>query len=318
MKNAKVLAVLLGCAVIACGASSCSLLGGDEPAEQVIVDDTPTQAAKADATPTSAPETESSAEEVKPAESQTSIQLPNDTWTQKTNDPKMQMFESPDQGKILIIHGEGEDLSTAIMPDNEDLAITLLKGEGLELGTDFEIGAYQNVDVNGARVISYRVRYVNAEKSEGKIYSMFKYIKNESEYYTIQADVKKEDPDLAAAVQKSIDSFRILTDSALKTAAETPAFSEGQGNSGGAPAVPQDSSAYTEEQLADTNQTRTIYRNSDGYPIVITPKDDGNWTDTDGNTYHFTSDNDVYDQNDVDYYYHGEPGNVRFMSTQQE
>ena len=97
----------------------------------------------------------------------------------------------------------------------------------------------------------------------------------------------------------------------LKEAAEAPVSAGSQESSGGSE---QSSSGYTEEQLSDTNQTRTIYRNSDGYPLLITPKDDGNWTDTDGNTYRFTSDQDVYDQNDVDYYYHGEPGNVRFMT----
>ena len=69
----------------------------------------------------------------------------------------------------------------------------------------------------------------------------------------------------------------------------------------------------TQEQLTDTSQTRTIYRNSDGHPLVITPDGNGNWVDFDGNTYRFVNNEDVYDQNDVDYYWHGEGADVYYM-----
>ena len=73
------------------------------------------------------------------------------------------------------------------------------------------------------------------------------------------------------------------------------------------------SAGFTAEQLRDTNQTRTIYRNSDGHPLVITPDGNGNWKDFDGNTYRFANNEDVYDQNDVDYYWHGEGADVYYM-----
>ena len=60
-------------------------------------------------------------------------------------------------------------------------------------------------------------------------------------------------------------------------------------------------------------KTRTIYRNSDGHPLVITPDGNGNWVDFDGNTYRFVNNEDVYDQNDVDYYWHGEGADVYYM-----
>ena len=65
------------------------------------------------------------------------------------------------------------------------------------------------------------------------------------------------------------------------------------------------------------DQTRTIYRNSDGYPLVIYPNGDGTWCDDDGNTYDFANGEDVYDENGVDYYYHGEPAYVRYMPKNQ-
>ena len=73
----------------------------------------------------------------------------------------------------------------------------------------------------------------------------------------------------------------------------------------------------TDDPDYDTDQTRTIYRNSDGYPLVIYPNGDGTWCDDDGNTYDFANGEDVYDENGVDYYYHGEPAYVRYMPKNQ-
>ena len=71
---------------------------------------------------------------------------------------------------------------------------------------------------------------------------------------------------------------------------------------------------FTNEQLSNTDETRTIYRNSDGHPIVVTPDGNGNWGDFDGNTYRFTGESDVYDQNDESYYWHGEAADVYYMT----
>ena len=51
----------------------------------------------------------------------------------------------------------------------------------------------------------------------------------------------------------------------------------------------------------------------DVHPLVITPDGNGNWVDFDGNTYRFVNNEDVYDQNDVDYYWHGEGADVYYM-----
>ncbi len=312
MKNRIRLTILAAAVFLAAGLSSCSFFGEKEPEEQVIVDDTPTPEPVNTATPTPTIVPDAQSTTYNSSNKNVAIEMPDATWSNKTDDPKMLRFESPEKGKILILHGEGEDLNTAIMPDNEDLANTLLMGEGLVQAEDFEILTYSNQKVNDADVISYLVHYTNSEKSSGRFYTQYKYLKNANEYYSIAADVYQDDPELLAAVQKSVDSFRITGESTLKAASEAQPAAEAPADSGSGGEA--SSEGYTEEQLADTNQTRTIYRNSDGHPLVITPKDDGNWTDTEGNTYRFTSESDVYDQNDVDYYYHGEPGNVRFMS----
>ena len=82
--------------------------------------------------------------------------------------------------------------------------------------------------------------------------------------------------------------------------------SSGTTNSGG----------FTEEQLSNTDATRTIYRNSDGHPIVIQPDGNGSWVDFDGNTYNFANDEDVYAEDGTDYYWHGEAADVYYMPVQ--
>ena len=51
--------------------------------------------------------------------------------------------------------------------------------------------------------------------------------------------------------------------------------------------------------------------------IRDSPNGDGTWCDDDGNTYDFANGEDVYDENGVDYYYHGEPAYVRYMPKNQ-
>lgn len=76
------------------------------------------------------------------------------------------------------------------------------------------------------------------------------------------------------------------------------------------------SGGFTDEQLSNTDETRTIYRNSDGHPLVIQPDGNGNWVDFDGNTYSFADEQDAYDTDGNSYYWHGEAADVYYMPVQ--
>ena len=76
------------------------------------------------------------------------------------------------------------------------------------------------------------------------------------------------------------------------------------------------SGGFTDEQLSNTDETRTIYRNSDGHPLVIQPDGNGNWVDFDGNTYSFADEQDAYDEDGNSYYCHGEAADVYYMPVQ--
>ena len=289
MKNKKILAILTISAIVSAAATGCSF-GGDEPEEQVVVTETPAPEATATPTPepTIAPDVQDST--YTSSNGAVSIKLPDATWSNKADEADMLSFESPEQGKILILHGQGEeDMSSAMLPDTQDLAVALEQASDLAEGT---------------------------------------------EYYNICGSVVDEAS--YAGVKAAVDSFGIAGESSLKAAAPvqssdsadgstegstdgstdgtqsagTDSASSGDGSSDG---TITNSGGFTQEQLTDTNQTRTIYRNSDGHPLVITPDGNGNWVDFDGNTYRFVNNEDVYDQNDVDYYWHGEGADVYYM-----
>lgn len=368
MRNKRILAI----SAIAISASvfmaACGF-GGADPDESVAVSVTPTPVAtEAPApTPTIAPNVQATT--YTSADKSVAINLPNATWANKTDETNTLSFESPDEGNILILHGQGEDtMAATVIPSSQDMATSLEQADGDKTeGTDFEIQEYNSKDVNGIGVYTYTTKMLNTEKSNGSLYVLHKVIANDTEYYSIEASVKKED--VLSEVKAAVDSFQILGDSSLKEAAPKQAaaqtktdnvkassdanaaagtdsnaagadasaaaadssaadttgstdgssdgsesYDDGSGDSG---STISNSAGFTDEQLSNTDETRTIYRNSDGHPLVITPDGNGSWVDFDGNTYNFTSDEDAYDENGTSYYWHGEGADVYYMPVPQ-
>lgn len=368
MRNKRILAI----SAIAISASvfmaACGF-GGADPDESVAVSVTPTPVATETPapTPTIAPNVQATT--YTSADKSVAINLPNATWANKTDETNTLSFESPDEGNILILHGQGEDtMAATVIPSSQDMATSLEQADGDKTeGTDFEIQEYNSKDVNGIGVYTYTTKMLNTEKSNGSLYVLHKVIANDTEYYSIEASVKKED--VLSEVKAAVDSFQILGDSSLKEAAPKQAaaqtktdnakassdanaaagtdsnaagadasaaaadssaadttgstdgssdgsesYDDGYGDSG---STISNSAGFTDEQLSNTDETRTIYRNSDGHPLVITPDGNGSWVDFDGNTYNFTSDEDAYDENGTSYYWHGEGADVYYMPVPQ-
>ena len=362
MRNKRLLAI----SAIAISASvfmtACSF-GGDgktDKTETVEVTDTPTpevtQAPTETPVPTISPNVQSTT--YTSADKSIAINLPDATWANKTDETDMLSFESPEQGNILILHGQGEDtMAATVVPSTQDMAVSLEQADGDKVnGTDFEIQEYSANDVNGIGVYSYTTKMLNTDKSNGNLYVVHKVFANDTEYYTIDAGVKTEDA--LASVKAAVESFQILGDSTLKEAAPQQAPIENtaqtDANTGDAAAQPAadantgdaaangstdaaatdgtanaaatdnsdssgtatNSGGFTEEQLTNTDETRTLYRNSDGHPFVITPDGNGNWVDSDGNVYNFIDEQDAYDAEGNSYCWHGEAADVYYMPVQ--
>ncbi|SCH34531.1 Uncharacterised protein [uncultured Blautia sp.] len=379
MKNKKFIALLAMTVALSGVMTACSFGGGKEDSVVVESTPTPTPAKKATATPTVAADAQNTTYTSK--DKSVAIKLPDATWANKSDETDMLSFESPDQGKILILHGSGADLESAVIPNSQDMAVSMTQAENMVNGTDFEIQDYKSDQKDGINIYSYTVKYKDTTKSDGYVYAINKYFVNDSEYYSLVASVKKEDA--LKKVQESVDSFAILGDSTLKSAANgsaaktagkgnAAASSDGSASSDGTAAdgtssdgtaasdgsTSSDGSAaadgsstdgsstadgttsdgssdgstssagsssgaivnggFTDEQLGNTDETRTIYRNSDGKPRVIVPDGNGAWMDNEGNRFTFSSqyDCDVYEEDGTSFYWHGEAADVYYMPVQ--
>ena len=379
MKNKKFIA-LLAMTVALSGVMTACGFGGDKE-DSVVVESTPTPtpAKKAKVTPTVAADAQNTTYTSK--DKSVAIKLPDATWANKSDETDMLSFESPDQGKILILHGSGADLESAVIPNSQDMAVSMTQAENMVNGTDFEIQDYKTEQKDGGiNIYSYTVKYKDTTKSDGYVYAINKYFVNDSEYYSIVASVKTEDA--LKKVQESVDSFAILGDSTLKSAATGSAAksagksdsaakdstasgdssaagttSDGTSSDGSTSAdgsIASDGSTssdgntssdgttsdgtstdgstssdgsssgaivnggFTDEQLSNTDETRTIYRNSDGKPRVIVPDGNGKWMDNEGNRFTFSSeyDCDVYEEDGTSFYWHGESADVYYMPVQ--
>ena len=183
-------------------------------------------------------------------------------------------------------------MSSAVIPSTEDMANSLEKAAGLSPASEYEIQNYTASDVNGVNVYSYNVKYHKPEKTDGVIWTVKRVYANDGEFYNIEASIKKDDENLLKKLQDTVASFQILGDSSLKSAAPQQAegntdgststegqtgegtsdsTSSGEGTSEGSSSGTTNSGGFTDAQLSDTSQTRTIYRNSDGQPLVICP-----------------------------------------------
>lgn len=105
MRNKRILAI----SAIAISASvfmaACSF-GGSNPDESVAVSVTPTPVATETPAPTATIAPNVQATTYTSADKSVAINLPNATWANKTDEADTLSFESPDEGKILILHGQ--------------------------------------------------------------------------------------------------------------------------------------------------------------------------------------------------------------------
>ena len=358
MKNKKLLAMTAMVITASVLMSACSFGGNDKKEDTPAVAVTPTAEPTATPAPTIEPTIAPNVQSTTytSADKSIAINLPDATWSNKSDETDMVSFESPNVGNILILHGQGEDtMASTVIPSTQDMAVSLDQADGDKVnGTDFEIQDYTSNDVNGIGVYSYTTKMLNTDKSGGDLYVVHKVFANDTEYYNIEASVKSEDA--LDSIKAAVASFQILGDSSLKEAAPKQAAAPAADNSSadnaadnsGAAAsdnagntdasasadgttadasqaadngtastdTSTNSGGFTDEQLSNTDETRTIYRNSDGHPLVIQPDGNGNWVDFDGNTYSFADEQDAYDANGNSYYWRGEAADVYYMPVQ--
>ena len=129
------------------------------------------------------------------------------------------------------------------------------------------------------------MKYKDTTKSDGYVYAINKYFVNDSEYYSLVASVKKEDA--LKKVQESVDSFAILGDSTLKSAANgsaaktagkdnAAASSDGSASADGNAAASSDgaadgTTAATEAHLQTEVQHLTEHLQTEAVHLMVLP-----------------------------------------------
>ena len=353
MKNKKFIALLAMTVALSGVMTACSFGRGKEDSVVVESTPTPTPAKKAKVTPTVAADAQNTTYTSK--DKSVAIKLPDATWSNKSDETDMVSFESPDQGRILILHGSGADLESAVIPNSQDMAVSMTQAENMVNGTDFEIQDYKADQKDGINIYSYTVKYKDTTKSDGYVYAINKYFVNDSEYYSLVASVKSAangsaaktagkgnaaassdgsasaDGNAAASSDgtaadgtTAADGSTSTDGSAASDGTSTDGSSTSDGSSNGTASTDSSSSGaivnggFTDEQLGNTDETRTIYRNSDGKPRVIVPDGNGAWMDNEGNRFTFSSqyDCDVYEEDGTSFYWHGEAADVYYMPVQ--
>ena len=118
MKNKKVLMLLAITVVLSSAMTACNFGGGKDDSTVVQVTPTPEPTKAATPTPTQAPANAQNTTYTSKNKA-VSIKLPDATWENKSDSDDMVSFESPKQGKLLILHGSGDEaMSVAIIPSS--------------------------------------------------------------------------------------------------------------------------------------------------------------------------------------------------------
>lgn len=168
MKNKKLLAMTAMVITASVLMSACSFGGNDKKEDTPAVAVTPTAEPTATPAPTIEPTIAPNVQSTTytSADKSIAINLPDATWSNKSDETDMVSFESPNVGNILILHGQGEDtMASTVIPSTQDMAVSLDQADGDKVnGTDFEIQDYTSNDVNGIGVYSYTTKMLNTDK----------------------------------------------------------------------------------------------------------------------------------------------------------
>lgn len=327
MNYKKIFAILAVTLSVSMGLTACSFGKKDEeqpvveeetPVEEEVVVEEPKEE-EPEEEPEAAPDLQVST--YTSADGKISIKLPDATWSVKADQDGLYSFGSPEQGGVMIERGVGEEaMSTQIIPKTQDTADTLENGEA---GSDYEIQNFIAAEENGNGIYSYTVKMLKDDSDYA--YKLMKILANDGEYFIVTGSVVGGDADSIAAIQGAMETIQILDETStlrgllapVVEEAETPAEAPVEAEQPEAPAPAAEGGiapSRDNPDNADNTKTRTIYTNDGaGRAIVVTLNADGVWVDENGNQYRFQNESDVYDQNDVDYYYHGEAADVYFL-----
>lgn len=195
-----------------------------------------------------------------------SIVLPDSTWKNTKDTADTLVFEAK-EGSITITHLSGNSVSSVKLPETKEEVLENFTTAGKDAGK-YEVMEFQKT--SAGTTDKYHTVIKCSDPGEDYVYSVGYDLANSTEIYSVTGLVKEDDEDVLEAVQKAVESFKVLGKS------ET-------GTSKGESAGQQQSSEQTGDGSA-TGSSKVIY-DSNGNAITVTKNADGTWSDSTGKTY---------------------------------
>ena len=218
------------------------------------------------------------------ADGNVSIILPDSTWKNTADENGSLSFVSEGWGEITIKYAQSSDeVGTLVLGSTEARLQKRMKKAGL----DTENIGISNLNFDkstGVRLCSYTLKY--NDTAAGDFYTVTSVSTLDDRGYQVSGTIKKDDLDLLANVQESVNSFLILKNPLSGDA--------GDSNSG--------NSADGAEGSSSTGDWDRYFFDEEGNTIYVSENADGNWVDKNGTSYTFLE-NGVKDNNGTKYYY---------------
>ncbi len=144
------------------------------------------------------------------------ITLPDNTWKVTQDADEMRVFQSGSAAIINIVHASTPTAmkNLSVLKTEEELNESLKKQYADE--DDYEIEEFTTAAVNSIKIYRYLVRYTAAARMWA--YSITSAIISDDEAYIVTGTVTDENSTLLAAVQTSVQSFRVLGDEDFRAA----------------------------------------------------------------------------------------------------
>lgn len=142
------------------------------------------------------------------------ITLPDNTWKVTQDADEMRVFSSGSAAMINIVHASTEAAMNNLTVKTTEETLKASLTSQYSDATAYEVESFKTAASNGVNIYRYVVKYNATARMWA--YAVTYGIVAEDQAYVITGTVTDENKTLLAAVEESVDSFRILKDASLK------------------------------------------------------------------------------------------------------
>lgn len=204
-----------------------------------------------------------------------SIKLPDDTWEVKKEGTDEWTFESAEQGTITIVHYSGDEMQGLVFPASEEEVLDNLEKAG-KSKSDYAVVEYKKNTLGSYEAYHTTIKCKSA--SSKYAYSVAYNLVGDEDIYSVNGQVKQDDAKAMETIRDSVESLKLLQAS---DTSETKKDSSTQSET-------TETSDTTQSESSDSENGQYIY-DSNGNAVYVYQDSNGNWVDSNGAIYYFSS-----------------------------